>query len=174
MLVLLTGLLIAILDQATKQIVRLDYTIGESHVVIDGLFSLTYVRNTGAAWGIFGGQNTALTVLSIIMLILMVVFRRSFLSRTWEHNLALGFMVGGIVGNLMDRLRLGWVTDFFDFYWNGHHFPVFNIADAAICTGVGLYILSSLWVASHPLHESQLKSMLDPSPVAVKPTDGQS
>jgi signal peptidase II len=110
------------------------------------------VRNTGAAWGILGGQNASLSLLSIVMLALMFFFRRSLLSDTWEHRLALGLMAGGIVGNLMDRLRLGWVTDFLDFHWNGHHWPAFNVADAAICTGVGIYMLSSLWVKRHPLH----------------------
>jgi signal peptidase II len=161
MRVLLTGLLIAVLDQLTKQLVRLDFAVHESRPVIDGFFSLTYVRNTGAAWGLFGGQNTILILLSVVMLAAMVIFRRSFLSRTWEHRLALGLLIGGIVGNLFDRMRLGWVTDFLDFYWKGYHWPAFNIADAAICVGVGLYILSSLWVAGHPLHESRIKSVLE-------------
>jgi signal peptidase II len=156
MLVLLLGFLIAAADQATKYVVRLNFAVGETHPVINGFFSFTYVRNTGAAWGILGGQNTWLTVLSVVMLIVIVVFRRSFLSSAWEHRVALGLLIGGIVGNLIDRLRLGWVTDFLHFYWRDYHWPAFNIADSAICVGVGIYILSSLWIASHPLHESQL------------------
>jgi len=158
MLVLLLGLGIAVLDQVTKYVVRLTFAVGESHPVIHGFFDLTYVRNTGAAWGILGGQNASLTLLSIVMLAAILIFRRSFLSDTWEHRIALGLMVGGIVGNLMDRLRLGWVTDFLDFYWKGYHWPCFNVADAAICVGVGVYVLSAMWLASHPLHESRLKN----------------
>ena len=158
MLVLILGLVITVLDQVTKYVVRLTFAVGESHPVIHGFFDLTYVRNTGAAWGILGGQNASLTILSIVMLAAILIFRRSFLSDTWEHRLALGLMVGGIVGNLMDRLRLGWVTDFLDFYCRGYHWPSFNVADAAICVGVGIYILSSMWLVSHPLHESRLKS----------------
>ena len=101
MQVLLVGLLIAVLDQVTKYFVRILFSVGESRPVIDHFFDLTYVRNTGAAWGILGGQNTYLMILSVVMLVVMLVFRRSFLSDTWEHRLALGFMVGGIVGNLM-------------------------------------------------------------------------
>jgi signal peptidase II len=151
-------LFITVFDQVTKYVVRLTFAVGESRPVIQGFFDLTYVRNTGAAWGILGGQNVSLTILSIVMLAAILVFRRSFLSDTWEHRVALGLMVGGIVGNLMDRLRLGWVTDFLDFYWKRYHWPCFNVADAAICIGVGIYVLSAMWLASHPLHESRLKS----------------
>jgi signal peptidase II len=158
MLVLILGLIITVLDQVTKYVVRLTFAVGESRPVIHGFFDLTYVRNTGAAWGILGGQNASLTILSIVMLAAILCFRRSFLSDTWEHRVALGLMVGGIVGNLMDRLRLGWVTDFLDFHWSGYHWPSFNVADAAICIGVGIYILSAMWLAGHPLHESRLKS----------------
>ncbi len=153
MLPLLVAVVIALSDQWTKAIVRGSFVLGESRPVIDGFFSLAYVRNTGAAWGILGGQNTSLTILSIVMLIVMVVFRRSFLGNTWEHRLALGLMIGGIIGNLLDRVRLGWVTDFFDFYIGDWHWPAFNIADAAICTGVGIYIISAFWVSQHPLND---------------------
>ena len=168
MLVLLLGLIIALLDQVTKYIIRLTFAVGESRPIIHGFFDLTYVRNTGAAWGILGGQNASLTILSIVMLAAILIFRRSFLSDTWEHRVALGLMVGGIVGNLLDRLRLGWVTDFLDFYWKSYHWPCFNVADAAICVGVGIYILSAMWLASHPLHESRLKNGSTPEPSGGK------
>ncbi len=155
MLPLIVAILITVSDQWSKAVVRSGFALGESRVVWDGIFNLTYVRNTGAAWGILGGQNTWLTVLSIVMLLVMVAFRRSFLSDTWEHRMALGLMIGGILGNLMDRIRLGWVTDFFDFYVGSWHWPAFNIADAAICTGVGIYIISAFWVAQHPLNEGR-------------------
>lgn len=164
MMVLLLGSTIAVLDQITKYVVRMTFALGESRPVIDGFFDLTYIRNTGAAWGIFGDQNAGLTVLSVVMLALMLIFRRSFLSDTWEHRVALGLMIGGIVGNLLDRLRLGWVTDFLDFHWRGaYHWPAFNVADAAICVGVGIYILSALWLTRHPLHEP-------PKPAGPEPT----
>jgi signal peptidase II len=155
---LVVAVVIALSDQWTKAVVRAGFALGESRPVIDGFFNLTYVRNTGAAWGMFGGQNTSLTILSIVMLVVMVWFRRSFLGDTWEHRLALGLMMGGIVGNLHDRVRLGWVTDFFDFYVRGWHWPAFNIADAAICTGVGIYIISAFWVSQHPLNERREES----------------
>lgn len=175
MLALLLALTIAIVDQVTKYAVRLGFAAGESRPVIAGFFELTYVRNTGAAWGILGGQNASLTLLSVVMLVVMVLFRRSFLSNTWEHRVALGLMIGGIMGNLMDRLRLGWVTDFLDFHIGRHHWPAFNVADSAICIGVGIYILSALWLAGHPLHESRLKPAAAGKPASAgKPEAGAS
>ncbi len=153
MFVLLLTVVLVVVDQITKQVVRLSYCVGDPHPVVEGFFNLTYVRNTGAAWGMFSGQNIVLSALSVVMLALVVIFRRSFLSDTWEHRIALGLMVSGTVGNLMDRVRLGWVTDFFDVYWRQYHWPVFNVADMCICVGVGLYILSSLWNGGHPLRE---------------------
>lgn len=153
MLVLTLGFIVAVADQVTKLVVRQQFAVGESLPVIPGFFHITFVRNTGAAWGMFSGQNWMLTVISVVLLAAMLIFRRSFLSDTWEHRLALGFLLGGIVGNLADRLRMGWVTDFLDFFWRGYHWPAFNIADASICLGVGLYVLSSLWLTGHPLRD---------------------
>ena len=147
MLPLILALGIAVTDQVSKQVVRDQFALGESLAVIDGFFHLTYIRNTGAAWGLLGGLNGYLTGLSVVMLILLVVFRRSLLSDCLSHRLALGLMVGGIVGNLMDRIRLGWVTDFLDFNLFGYPWPAFNVADAAICTGVGLYVITSYTTA---------------------------
>ncbi len=152
MLPLLITIGITLLDQWTKWWVRDEFALGESREIIPGFFHFTYLRNPGAAWGLFGGHNTFLTVLSIAMLAALFIFRRSFLSDTWEHRVALGLMVGGIIGNLLDRVRWGYVVDFLDFQIFGYHWPVFNVADSAICVGVGIYIVSSLWMSSHPLH----------------------
>ena len=166
MFVVWLGLIVAVLDQYTKQLVRWNFALGESHPVIAGFFDLTYVRNPGAAWGILGGQNGFLMILSVIMLVLMFVFRKTFLTHALEHRISLGLLTGGVVGNLMDRVRQSWVTDFLDFHWHGHHWPAFNIADAAICTGVGLYILSSLWLASHPLNDKRPAATEPPPPAS--------
>jgi signal peptidase II len=143
MLVLCLSILIVVLDQATKYWISRTFAPGVGFPVIPGLLDFTYVRNTGAAWGMFGGLNAWLTLLSAVVLVLVVVFRRSILTDALIHRIALAFMIGGIVGNLMDRVRLQHVVDFIDFYWGVHHFPAFNMADSAICIGVGLYIISS-------------------------------
>ncbi len=143
MLVLVLGILIALAEQIVKVLVRVRFHLSESYPVSPGLFELTYVRNTGAAWGMFDGSNVALAVFSLVVLVTLVVFRRHFLGPSTLQRVALGFMAGGILGNLYDRLRLGYVVDYLHFYWGGWHFPSFNIADAAICTGVFLYLLTT-------------------------------
>ena len=133
------------LDQTTKLWVRGAFHPGESWSIVPAFFNLTYVRNTGAAWGMLGGLNGWLSVLSVVLLILLVVFRRTWLSDSLAHRIALGGLIGGILGNLADRARLGFVVDFLDFYIQrlNWHFPAFNVADAAICVSVGLYLLTT-------------------------------
>ena len=137
---LLVALFVIVLDQATKEWVRGVFSLHESLPLVPGFFNFTYVRNTGAAWGIFSGQNLALSLLAFVMLVALVLFRRKILPPGKPHRIALGLLCGGIVGNLFDRLRLDYVTDFLDFYYRDWHFPAFNVADSAICIGIGLYL----------------------------------
>ena len=142
---LLVAICVVLLDQASKEWVRGAFSLHESIPVLPGFFNLTYVRNTGAAWGMFSGQNIALSALALVMLAALVVFRRKILPPGRVHRVALGLLCGGIVGNLFDRLRLDYVVDFLDVYWRVHHFPAFNVADSAICIGVGIYVLGTLF-----------------------------
>jgi signal peptidase II len=144
MLVLLLGLVILILDQLTKQWIRSSYTYGDSHPIIEGLFNLVYVRNDGAAWNLLSGHSIILILVSVVVLVLLIIYRRSFLQEQFSHKILLGLMVGGIVGNLIDRIRFGWVTDFLDFHIGTHHWPAFNVADSAICIAVSLYIITNM------------------------------
>ena len=141
---LLVAICVVLLDQASKEWVRGAFSLHESVPVIPGFFHLTYIRNTGAAWGMFSGQNLALAVLAFAMLVALVLFRRQFLPPGRVHRVALGLLCGGIVGNLFDRLRLDYVVDFLDFFHRGWHFPAFNVADSAICIGVAIYVLGTL------------------------------
>ncbi len=143
MLVLLLGLAVILLDQLTKQGIRSAFVYGESRPVIEGFFNLVYVRNDGAAWNLLSGQGIILILISVAVLVLLLVYRRAFLQDQFSHNILLGLMVGGIVGNLIDRIRFGWVTDFLDFQFGTYHYPSFNFADSAICIAVGLYIISN-------------------------------
>lgn len=155
MLALILGLIVVVADQFTKLWVRGTFVYGgEPQVVIPGFFNLVYVRNPGAAWGMLGGQQVILILLSVVVLLVLAIYHRRFLNPTLDHRIALGLMIGGILGNLIDRIKLGWVTDFLDFHISTHHWPSFNVADAAICTAVGLYLLSSLWHTHHPLKNS--------------------
>ena len=138
---LLVALCVVLLDQASKEWVRGAFSLHESVPVIPGFFHLTYIRNTGAAWGMFSGQNIALSALALAMLVVLVIFRRKILPPGRLHRVALGLLCGGIAGNLFDRLRLDYVVDFLDFYWQRAHWPAFNLADSFIFIGAAMIVL---------------------------------
>lgn len=148
MLAVVIGFAIVVLDQAAKAVIRQTMNPGQSLPVIEGYFNLNHLRNTGAVWGMFPSQNEWLILLSFLVLILIAIFYRWLVDRRLVHRVAMGFMLGGIVGNLIDRVKLGWVTDFLDFHWQASHWPSFNIADAAICSGVILYLVAAFWRSS--------------------------
>jgi signal peptidase II len=134
-------------DQLTKWLVHDHYKLemGVQYAVIDGFLTVQHAHNTGAIGGILSGNNSILITLSVVVLVMLIVFRRSFVTSHKEHLLALGLIAGGIVGNLTDRLARGHVEDFLILHIGD--FPltyVFNLADAAICAGVGIYIVALL------------------------------
>jgi len=145
MLILSLAIALVVIDQVTKAAIRANFLWGEELPIIPGFFSLRYGQNTGAAWGILSGFNDGLVIFSLLMLIAIMVFRRHFVTNSRLCHIAVGAMAGGIVGNLIDRIRLGYVVDFLDFYIKESHFPAFNVADSAICVGVGLYLLSQFF-----------------------------
>lgn len=152
MLPLFIAVTIALADQFTKFLIMKNFVLHDSVTIIPGLFDLRYIRNTGAAWGIFAGGHLWLALLSVVMLALLVIFRKSFLSDSLIDRICMGIIAGGIIGNLIDRVKLQYVVDFLDFYWRDHHFPAFNIADSAICVGVFLYIISQIVTARKAAH----------------------
>ncbi len=134
---------IAIVDQITKFLaVRLIHET-ESIPVIPGFFNLVHVRNTGAAWGMFKDNNLLLAVVCALTILGLYLFRHSFQLHRTVSCIALGLILGGIVGNFIDRVRVHSVIDFLDFYLGRQHWPAFNVADSAICIGVVLYIFVS-------------------------------
>ena len=144
MLPLCIAIAVTFCDQITKAVIRGNFALHEAISIVPGFFDLRYIQNTGAAWGIFAGGHLWLALLSVVMLGVILIFRRSFLTNSLIDRICLGLIMGGIVGNLIDRVRLQYVVDFLDFYWRTHHFPAFNVADSSICVGVGLYIISQL------------------------------
>jgi signal peptidase II len=136
-----SALIILLFDQLTKYLVRCSFMVGESKTLIPHLLSLTYVRNTGAVWGVFQQENELLILISLFVLAVIVFFYKHLTAGRRVYSSIIGMMAGGITGNLIDRVRFGWVTDFIDCYINQSHWPAFNIADAAICTGVCVYLL---------------------------------
>jgi signal peptidase II len=143
MLIFIIGLVVVVLDQISKFWVRSSLYYGESIPVIDGFFNLVYVRNPGAAWGMFGDHTPVLIVLAVVIAVLVLVFRNQLFGAIKHRNWVLGLLLGGIFGNLIDRIRFRWVTDFLDFYVGPHHWPSFNVADSAICLAMALYLVMS-------------------------------
>ena len=137
----ITGIIL-IADQITKAIVEkyLDTTIE----VIPGFFSLVKVGNSGAAWGMFAGHRWPLLAISIIFFMGVIFFFRHLTEGWRERYYATALVLSGILGNSIDRIwRGGFVVDFLDFYVKRYHWPAFNVADSAICIGVGIFIISS-------------------------------
>lgn len=130
-------------DQLTKAWIRDGLPLHRSIPVWPSCFQITSVRNEGAAWGMWAGRPVGLALFAILVLILLVVFRRRVLPRGPAGQIVLGLLAGGILGNVIDRLLFGCVTDYLDFYLGSHHWPVFNVADVAICSGVILFFLFS-------------------------------
>ncbi len=136
-------------DQFTKQLVNRLLHFDEEKVIIDGFFKFVHWSNTGAAWSLFSGRNNLLALVALIALFILYRSRHHFEAHTLAGQVALGFIFGGIVGNLIDRLRVGYVTDFLYFHLEQRGgteigFPAFNVADSAICIGVGLIFILSL------------------------------
>jgi len=128
-------LLLLILDQSTKWFFNSEFALGESHAVIPNVFHLTLVHNTGVAFGMLQGLGQVILILVAISIIIVGVLLTRVKSR--YEKIALGLVLAGAVGNLIDRLSLGYVIDFLDFrVW-----PVFNVADICVSAGVGLIIL---------------------------------
>ena len=141
--------LIVIVDQVTKMIVRRHFELHESLEIVPGFFNLTRVHNTGAAFGMlndtdFAFKPVVLVLVASAALAGVALYAAMLPPAQWLARIGLAFILGGAAGNLIDRLTLSYVVDFFDFYWRNWHFWAFNVADASITVGVGLMILDLL------------------------------
>lgn len=143
MLILLIGLAILFLDQLTKQAVRANLVYGDSIPVIDGFFNLVYVRNDGAAWNILAGHGVVLILISFGVMVALYWFRDQIIEGKRRNEILMGLLFGGIAGNLIDRIRFGWVTDFLSFHFGSYEYPSFNVADSAICIVFVIYLIFS-------------------------------
>ncbi len=142
-------LAVVAIDQATKLWIMRHFALYESKVVIADLFNLTYLTNNGAAFSILAGQPAVWRQLFFIgaagaALVFIWIAQRSFGRNSIVYSLSLALIAGGAIGNLIDRIRYGFVVDFLDVYIGAHHWPAFNIADSAITIGVILFIIKNL------------------------------
>ena len=137
---------VVLLDQVVKAVVRPRLGLFDSVSVIPGFFSLTRVHNTGAAFGLMNAldipfKTAAMALVQTTALVGLAIYAATLAPGQRLTRVGLSFVIGGALGNLIDRVSAGYVLDFFDFYWGGWHFWAFNIADASITIGVALMVL---------------------------------
>lgn len=135
------------LDQATKLTIDAKFQLYESIAIIPSFFNLTYVHNTGAAFSFLseagGWQRWFFAALAIIMSTIMTIWLTRLKENETLLAVSLSLILGGAMGNLIDRLFYGYVIDFLDVYYGTYHWPAFNIADSAITIGVALMLIDS-------------------------------
>jgi signal peptidase II len=141
---------IVLLDQVTKYLVVRHLDLHESVPVIPGFLDFTHVRNTGAAFGLlnaveFPGKPVVIALVALVALVVMAAYAAQLPAAHRLARTGLALVLGGAAGNLIDRIRQGYVVDYVDAYWRGWHFWAFNVADAAITIGVILIVLDLLW-----------------------------
>lgn len=130
-----------VLDQLTKVWVTARFELYE-RVELLSFLNFTYVRNEGAAWGMFSGAQYALVVIGFLAMILCTIFWKRFIGKEAIFLPLGGVLYAGIVGNIIDRLRVNYVIDFIDVHFGDWHYPCFNVADIAICLSViGIIVL---------------------------------
>ncbi len=136
---------IVLLDQWTKKIIVKNFSLYDSMPVIDGFFNITYVLNPGAAFGFLAKMSeqyrvfffVVVTIIAIFLVIYLLIKEKQHILRRYSYTLILA----GAIGNLIDRITIGKVVDFLDFYISKYHWPAFNVADISISCGVGLLVL---------------------------------
>lgn len=139
---------VLILDQLTKLYVASRFSLYESVTVLENFFHITYVLNPGAAFGIFAGRSASFRIPFFLTLSSLAVVGMVFFYRSAQETLlrvAISLILGGAVGNMIDRARLGQVIDFIDVHWYDSHWPAFNVADSAISIGV-LFLIIDMFV----------------------------
>ncbi len=143
---LLIAVLVIALDQATKWLMLTGLDLASNPITVTSFFNLVLVWNRGVSFGMFNDAGAygpwILSVLAIVVVIGLLWWLRQ--AEGWRMLTALGLVIGGAIGNVIDRFRFGAVVDFLDVHIAGYHWPAFNVADAAICIGAGLLLLDGL------------------------------
>jgi signal peptidase II len=147
-------LALVVIDQLTKLLVLQRIPLHDTVPVIPGLLNLTHVRNTGAAFGMLNGSDFAykplvVAGLAIVALLGILWYAQKFAGDAWPARYGFVLIVAGALGNLIDRVTLGYVVDFVDFYFGTWHFWAFNVADSAITIGAILFAADTLFSRRH-------------------------
>ena len=142
--IIIVAVICILIDFISKIIVINNLELDTGITIIPNFFSISYIRNTGAAWGIFSNGTLLLAVLSIVFLIFAFKYIYDLKSVSKLSMISYGMLIGGIIGNLIDRVFRNYVIDFLSFNIFGYHFPVFNIADCFIVVSIILIVIESL------------------------------
>jgi signal peptidase II len=138
---LLTALTLLVADQLSKALVVANLAVGERVGVLGDLVQIWHAQNRGAAFSLFQGGGIFFLVVSVASVAMVAYFHRSLLARPLWVHLVLGIVLGGTLGNFIDRLRQGYVTDWLSVGFGDTRFPTFNVADSSITVGIGLLVL---------------------------------
>lgn len=138
---LLTATIVLVFDQLSKALASTYLKLNVPKKIIKNFFYLTFCENDGIAWGLFSNHQALIIIFTIVALLVIYKFIYSFKNNS-RNNIAFGLIIGGLFGNLADRILFGSVRDFFDFTIFNYDYPVFNIADIAIVVGVILLIIA--------------------------------
>ena len=139
--VFLISIIATIIDQVSKYIIEANLKYDEIIKVINNFFYITRTSNTGAAFSILEGKIVFFLIISVITVVLLVKYIKGFKDNVL-NNISFGLIIGGIIGNFLDRLVLGYVRDFIKINIFGYNYPIFNIADVCIVVGVILLCIS--------------------------------
>ena len=141
------AILVIIFDILSKNYIE-GHEALHSFEVIKNFFNITYVKNTGMAWSLLSNQTLLLTIVSVVVVIFIIYYIQTNKLNT-IYKIIYGFILGGALGNLYDRIMFQYVRDFLDFYIFGYNFPVFNIADSALTIGILLLLIQFIREEKH-------------------------
>lgn len=133
----INAIFVLFFDQLTKYIIIKNVALNESIEVIPNILMITHIKNTGAAFGLFQNNINIFIVISVIAIVLIIILKIKFNINSYFYHFSLGFILGGALGNLVDRFLFGEVTDFINFIY----YPVFNVADSFIVIGFGILVI---------------------------------
>ncbi len=139
--ILIIAFIVVIIDQVTKYFIDSYLNLNQSITIIKNFFNITYIHNSGAAWGIFKNNSVFLVLISLVILVIFITQLNKF-KKNIKNILALGLIIGGLIGNLIDRIFFSHVKDFLDFNIFGYDYPIFNIADISVVIGAILLIIA--------------------------------
>ncbi|HLA48632.1 MAG: signal peptidase II [Nitrospinae bacterium RIFCSPLOWO2_02_FULL_39_110] len=142
-------LMLVVIDQLTKFYIDSNFILYQSLEVISGYFNITYIRNSGVAFGILSGfkgivSQIIFIFISLIAISAIIIIYRGTDDKMIFSRISLSLILSGAIGNMIDRIFRGEVIDFFDFHWKSYHWPAFNIADSCITIGVGLLMITMI------------------------------